>query len=176
MVLTIIKKKGVKKPATQTNLGMKAGRRTREITECSAALGQGKSCLRHDYQQQMIIKYPESLYLHSWLLEAQGGKKVTRTQLGNPAKTHLEVPVIGCIVQRGVVIQPLGVDFGARSEQLLCHIVVTPVARLVQCCPACKQRDTQNMDITFVERAGDSEKAPPSTDAADVGVPRSLWL
>lgn len=95
----------------------------------------------------MITEYPESSCLRSWLLERTGRKKkkiIKKNNPQRPAKTNLEVPVVCCIVQGGVVVQPLGVDFGACSKQLLCNIVVTPVARLVQCCPACKQTQLQN--------------------------------
>lgn len=70
-------------------------------------------------------------------------KKVIEREPWNPATTNLEVPVVGCVVQRGVIVQPLGVDFCACSQQLLCHVVVSPVACLVQRRPACKQTDTE---------------------------------
>lgn len=52
---------------------------------------------------------------------------------------HLVVPVVGGIVQGGVVIQALGVHFRPRGQQLLGDVVVAAVTRLMQRCPAWKQ-------------------------------------
>lgn len=65
-------------------------------------------------------------------------------------------------MQRGVVIQALGVDFSTRSKELLRDIVVTAVARLVQCRPACEHRNTEQG--RHPRGVTDREKNPPSTD------------
>lgn len=52
---------------------------------------------------------------------------------------HLIVPIVGSVVQGRVIIQALGVHLRACGQQLLGDIVVAPVTRLVQCCPAWKQ-------------------------------------
>lgn len=49
------------------------------------------------------------------------------------------MPVVGGIVQGGVVIQALGVHFRPRGQQLLGDVVVAAVTRLMQRCPAWKQ-------------------------------------
>lgn len=46
--------------------------------------------------------------------------------------------VVGCVMERSVIIQTLGVDLCSGCQQLLCHIIVPPVARLMQCSPALK--------------------------------------
>lgn len=40
--------------------------------------------------------------------------------------------IVGRVVERSVIIQTLGVDLCSGCQQLLRHIVVAPVARLVQ--------------------------------------------
>lgn len=92
-------------------------------------------------------------------------KKVTEREPWNPATTNLEVPVVGCVVQRGVIVQPLGVDFCTCSQQLLCHVVVSPVACLVQRRPACEQTDTERW-ASPSWRGSEREKQLPSTTAA----------
>lgn len=46
--------------------------------------------------------------------------------------------VVGRIVERSVIIQTLGVDLRSGCQQLLCHIIVAPVARLMQGSPTSK--------------------------------------
>lgn len=52
---------------------------------------------------------------------------------------HLVVPVVGGVMQGGVVIQALGVHFRPRGQQLLGDVVVAAVTRLMQRRPAWKQ-------------------------------------
>lgn len=45
---------------------------------------------------------------------------------------YLEMSIVGRIMERSVIIQTLGVDLCSGCQQLLRHIIVAPVARLMQ--------------------------------------------
>lgn len=63
--------------------------------------------------------------------------------------TYLEVTVVGCIMQGGVIIQALGVYLRPGSQELFCHIIVTSIACLMQGRPTYKQNKKQ--DLTILE-------------------------